>query len=343
MIEMKGRIQLSHGAGGTIMSNLIRDVILSRISIRKIERGVGLDEFDDGATVPLNEEEIVVTGDAYTVSPIFFPGGDIGKLAVCGTINDLAVMGAKPIAMMDNIVVEEGFLIEDLERIIDSMNNIMKEVGVALIHGDFKVMPKGKLDGIIISMAGLGMLYKGKPILDSGLRDGDKIIVSGSIGEHGIVIASLREGISFKTKVVSDVAPLWNLMKRAMDAGEVTAAKDPTRGGLSMALNELASRSNVSIWIKEEDIPINEEVKGACEMLGLDPLELACEGRAVIGVREEDADEILKAIRGTEEGRDARIIGYVKRDRPGYVIMETIVGGMRIINPPLGEPTPRIC
>lgn len=343
MITMKGRIQLSHGAGGTIMNDLIREVILKRIEIRKIGKGVGLDDFDDGATIPFNEEEIVITGDAYTVSPIFFPGGDIGKLAVCGTINDLAVMGAKPIAMMDTIVVEEGFLIEDLERIIDSMNNIMKEVEVALVHGDFKVMPKGKLDGIIISMAGLGTLYKGRPILDSGLKDGDKIIVSGPIGEHGIVIASLREGISFKTNIISDVAPLWNLMKKAMDAGEITAAKDPTRGGLSMALNELASKSNVSIWIKEEDIPINEEVKGACEMLGLDPLELACEGRVVIGVRGDDADDVLEAIRGTKEGKDARIVGYVKKERPGYVIMETIVGGRRIINPPLGEPTPRIC
>ncbi|MEM4599853.1 MAG: hydrogenase expression/formation protein HypE, partial [Candidatus Methanomethylicaceae archaeon] len=277
------RIQLSHGAGGTIMNDLIKEVILKRISIRRVGSGIGLDELDDGATIPLNNKEIVVSGDAYTVSPIFFPGGDIGKLAVCGTINDLAVMGAKPIAMIDTIVVEEGFLIEDLKKIIDSMNEVIKEVGLAIVHGDFKVMPKGKLDGIIISTAGLGILYKGKPILDSGLRDGDKIIVSGPIGEHGIVIASLREGISFKTNILSDVAPLWELMKKAMDVGEITAAKDPTRGGLAMALNEMASKSNVSIWINEEDIPINEEVRGICEMLGLDPLELACEGRVVMG------------------------------------------------------------
>ncbi|MEM0285639.1 MAG: hydrogenase expression/formation protein HypE [Candidatus Methanomethyliaceae archaeon] len=337
------RIQLSHGAGGTIMNDLIKEVILKRISIRRVGSGIGLDELDDGATIPLNNKEIVVSGDAYTVSPIFFPGGDIGKLAVCGTINDLAVMGAKPIAMIDTIVVEEGFLIEDLKKIIDSMNEVIKEVGLAIVHGDFKVMPKGKLDGIIISTAGLGILYKGKPILDSGLRDGDKIIVSGPIGEHGIVIASLREGISFKTNILSDVAPLWELMKKAMDVGEITAAKDPTRGGLAMALNEMASKSNVSIWINEEDIPINEEVRGICEMLGLDPLELACEGRVVMGVKNEDAEEVLEEIRTTKEGRNAKIIGCVKKERPGFVIMETVVGGKRVINPPLGEPTPRIC
>jgi hydrogenase expression/formation protein HypE len=253
------------------------------------------------------------------------------------------MMGARPVALTDTVVAEEGFLIEDLKKVILSMNKTMEGEGMALIHGDFKVMPKGKLDKIIISTTGIGLLDGRRPILDSGLKNGDQIIVTGPIGDHGIVVASLRGGISFRTSIVSDVAPLWRLMNAAMGAGRVTAAKDPTRGGLSMALNEMAGRSGTSVWIREEDIPIREEVRGACEMLGLDPLELVCEGRAVIGVRREDAEGILKAIRGTSVGRDARIIGSVRAERPGYVVMETIVGGKRVINPPLGEPTPRIC
>jgi len=340
---MEGKIQLSHGAGGTLMNELIKSIILSKIGRRRVEEGVGLDDLDDGATLPLDGKEFVISSDAHTVNPIFFPGGDIGRLAVCGTVNDLAMMGARPIALTDTVVVEEGFSLQDLERIFTSINATIEEVGMALIHGDFKVMPRGKLDGIVISTAGIGIVEKGKAILDSGLHDGDKIIVTGPVGDHGIVIASLREGIKFKTSLVSDVAPLWNLMSKAMSAGEITAAKDPTRGGLAMALNEMASRSNVSIWIKEDEIPIREEVRGACEMLGMDPLELVCEGRAVLGVRGSDAEKVLDAIRMTKEGKEARIIGHVKRDYPGYVIMETVVGGKRVINPPLGEPTPRIC
>ncbi|MEM3882877.1 MAG: hydrogenase expression/formation protein HypE [Candidatus Methanomethyliaceae archaeon] len=340
---MEGRVQLSHGAGGTIMNELLRSIILGNIRKRKVEQGVGLDEFDDGATLPLDGKEIVISSDAHTVNPIFFPGGDIGRLAVCGTVNDLAMMGAKPIALTDTVVVEEGFSLQDLEKIFVSINSTIEEVGMALIHGDFKVMPRGKLDGIVISTAGIGVIERGKVILDSGLREGDQIIVTGPVGDHGIVIASLREGIEFKTSLISDVAPLWNLMDKAMNAGHITAAKDPTRGGLAMALNEMATRSNVSIWIREEDIPIRDEVRGACELLGMDPLELVCEGRAVLGVRESDAEKVLEAIRSTNEGREARIIGCVKKERPGYVIMETVVGGKRVINPPLGEPTPRIC
>lgn len=340
---MVDKIQLSHGAGGTMMNDLIRSVIISNITKRKIMGGAGLDEFDDGATIPMDGAEIVVSSDAHTVDPIFFPGGDIGKLAVCGAVNDLAMMGAKPVALTDTVVVEEGFPIEDLKKIILSMNKTIEGVEMALIHGDFKVMPKGKLDMIIISTTGIGLLDGRKPILDSGLKDGDQIIVTGPIGDHGIVVASLRGGISFSTSVISDVAPLWRLMRAAMKAGEVTAAKDPTRGGLSMALNEMAAKSGVSVWIKEDDIPIRGEVRGACEMLGLDPLELVCEGRAVFGARKEDTEGILKAIRRTPEGRDARIIGSVRAEKAGYVIMETVVDGKRVVNPPLGEPTPRIC
>lgn len=340
---MTDGIQLTHGAGGTAMNELIRSVIIANIDRRRAKGGAGLDEFDDGATLPLEKGDLVVSSDAHTVEPLFFPGGDIGKLSVCGAVNDLAMMGAQPIALTDTMVVEEGFPLADLRRVVKSMNETLNSVGMALIHGDFKVMPRGKLDGLIISTTGFGTMNGRAPILDSGLRPGDKVIVSGPIGDHGIVIASLREGISFKTSLTSDVAPLWGMMKVGIEAGRVTAAKDPTRGGLAMALNEMASRSRVSIWLKEEEVPIREEVRGACEMLGLDPLELTCEGRAAFGVRGEDAEAVLEAVKSTREGREARLIGEVRESNPGYVIMETSVGGRRVVNPPLGEPTPRIC
>lgn len=340
MVEI---IQLSHGAGGTIMNELLRASVIKNITKRRALGGAGLDEFDDGASLQLGDFEVVVSSDAHTVDPIFFPGGDIGMLSACGAINDLAMMGAKPVALTDTIVVEEGFRIEDLEKIVRSMDRVAIGVDAAIIHGDFKVMPKGKLDGIIISTTGIGLVKRGSLILDSGLRPGDSIIVSGPLGDHGIAIASVRSGISFQTTVRSDASPLWRLMEAAIGSGKVTAAKDPTRGGFAMAINEMASRSQVSVWLDEDEIPIREEVRGACEMLGLDPLELTCEGRAVFGVAHEDAERVLDAVQSLPEGEGARIIGEVKAERPGYVILETSSGGKRIVNPPLGEATPRIC
>ncbi len=337
------RIQLSHGAGGTIMNEMIRSVILANITKRKVEGGAGLDEFDDGASIPFGDREVVVSSDAHTVDPLFFPGGDIGKLSACGAVNDLAMMGAQPLAMTDTIVVEEGFEVDDLKKIVRSMNEVAEEVGMAIIHGDFKVMPKGKLDRMVITTTGIGTVPRGRLILDSGLRKGNKIIITGPIGDHGTVIASLREGASFITSIESDTTPLWALMREGMGAGLITSAKDPTRGGVAMALNEMAERSGASISIDEQEIPLREEVRGACEMLGLDPLELTCEGRAVIGVRREDADRVLDAIRAAPSGAGAKIVGEVTEGRAGYVIMRTAVGGKRIVNAPLGEPTPRIC
>ncbi len=339
---MKDLIQLSQGAGGKLMDELIKSVIIRNISNRKVGSGIGLDEFDDGATVPYGGIQIAVSSDGHIVDPPFFPGGDIGKLAVCGAINDLAMIGAKPLALTDTLIVEEGYPIEDLAKIVRSMSETAERTGTSIVHGDFKVMPKGKLDKIVISTTGIGIV-EGEPILDSGLKEGDAIIVTGPIGDHGIAIASLRSGLSFSTSVISDVAPLWGIMQAAMSSGRVTAAKDPTRGGVAMALNEMAEKSGVSIWIREEEIPIRREVLGACEMLGLDPLELTCEGRAIIGVDRERAEDVLHAIRGVPEGKDAKIIGSVRSERAGYVIMETSAGGKRIVNPPLGEPTPRIC
>ena len=341
--KMREKIQLSHGAGGTIMNEMIKSAILANITRRKVEGGAGLDEFDDGASIPFGEREVVVSSDAHTVDPLFFPGGDIGKLSACGAVNDLAMMGAQPLAITDTIVVEEGFEVDDLKRVVRSMNEVAEEVGMAIIHGDFKVMPKGRLDKMVITTTGIGAVPRGGLILDSGLRKGDKIIITGPIGDHGTAIASLREGAAFVTSIRSDAAPLWALMREGMKAGRITAAKDPTRGGVAMALNEMAERSQASILIEEEEIPLREEVRGACEMLGLDPLELTCEGRAIIGVGGEDAERVLEAIRAAPSGSGARIVGEVGEERAGYVIMKTAVGGRRIVNAPLGEPTPRIC
>lgn len=340
---MNGEILLAHGAGGTIMVELIKSIILNNIRRRSVFDGIGLDDMDDGATVPLGTYELVLTMDGHTVDPIFFPGGDIGKLAAAGTINDLAVMGARPLALMDSIIVEEGFPISDLEKIVKSMNETVEEVGAAIIHGDFKVMPKGKVDKIVISTAGIGLAERGRILKDSNLKLGDKVIVSGFVGDHGIALASVKEGIEFETSIKSDVAPIWDVVEAALKVGGIHAAKDPTRGGLSMALNEMALKSGLSIWVKEKDIPIREEVKAASEMLGLNPLEVTCEGVAVLVVDSSIADEVLEAIRKTKHGANASIIGEVRRRPEGKVVLETIVGGRKLLEPPLGEPTPRVC
>lgn len=336
-------IELTHGGGGTIMEQLIRGVIVSGVSIRRALNGVGLDELDDGASIKLGDYEIVISMDGHTVDPIFFPGGDIGRLAVSGTLNDVAMMGARPIALCDSIIVEEGFPISDLRRIVTSMNETAKEVGVAIIGGDFKVMPKGRLDRIVITTCGLGLAKRGQLILDNGAKPGDKVIVTGSIGDHGIALLAAREGLGFETELKSDVAPIWETINAALEVGGVTAMKDPTRGGLASALNEIAEKSRVSIWLQEEMISIKESVKAASEMLGLDPFEVTCEGVATICVSQQQAEEVLEAIRKTRYGKDAQIIGTVKAEKPGYVLLETVVGGTRVVEKPLGEPIPRVC
>ncbi|MEM2155332.1 MAG: hydrogenase expression/formation protein HypE [Candidatus Jordarchaeales archaeon] len=340
--ELQEVIELAHGAGGTAMGKLIKEVILPLIDRRRVGGGIGLDELDDGATIPLGGYNIVVTTDGHTVDPIFFPGGDLGRLAISGTVNDVLMMGADPIAVTCSMILEEGFPIADLKRIVRSISDTCNEAGVALIAGDTKVMPKGHLDKIVLATTGIG-IAKGKVICDSGIQVGDKVIVTGTVGDHGIALLAAREGISFGTQLESDVAPLNETIKAALSVGGVTAMKDPTRGGLAAALNDWAKKNGVSIWIKEEDIPIREEVVAASEMLGIDPLEVTCEGKAIIAVRPERAEEVLEKVKATKYGRNASIIGEVRKERPGYVIMETVVGGKRIIEEPYGEPIPRVC
>jgi hydrogenase expression/formation protein HypE len=335
-------VKLSHGAGGSTEDTLIHELFLKIFEKRQARDGISLDALDDGASIKIGEQEVILSIDGHTVDPIFFPGGDLGKLAICGAVNDTAVMGAEPVAILDSIIVEEGFPMENLRKVIISMNETAKEANVAIIAGDFKVMPKGSLDQMVISTAGIGVL-KGKRILDSQAEPGDKVIITGSVGDHGIALMSKREGLSFETELISDVSPLHETVNAAMEAGDVKAMKDCTRGGLAMALNEFAEKSGVSIWLDSNKIPVKASVRAASDMLGLDPLEVTCEGKAVMVVSAGDADAILQAVKKTRYGKDAQIIGEVKGDRKGMVLLRTVVGGTRILRRPLSEPIPRVC
>jgi hydrogenase expression/formation protein HypE len=339
---MTETVKLSHGAGGATEETLIQQLFLKVFEKRQAADGIALDALDDGASICVGGSEVILSIDGHTVDPIFFPGGDLGRLAICGAVNDTAVMGAKPIAVMDAIIVEEGYPMKDLHTIVESMNAAAKEANVAIIAGDFKVMPRGSLDGMVISTAGVGIL-RGPRILDSQARPGDKVIVTGTVGDHGIALMSKREGLAFETELISDVAPIHETTQAAMNAGGVHAMKDPTRGGLAMALNDVAYKSNASIWLDAQRIPVKPSVKAASEMLGLDPLEVTCEGKAIIVVKGEDAENVLRAVRSTKYGADAEIIGEVRGDRPGMVLLRTVVGGTRVLRKPLGEPIPRVC
>ena len=346
------RITLAHGAGGVVMGKLVKEVILKYFGGWKVE--VPLEALDDAAVV----DEIVFTTDSYTVKPVFFPGGDIGRLAVSGTVNDLAVLGAEPVALSAGFIIEEGVPIADLEKILESMRKTCEEAGVMLVTGDTKVLEKGGIDQIVINTSGIGrrskaldknleVVKKYRPIdshwlLDSNLRSGDKIIISGTIGDHGLAILSFREGYGFSNKIASDVTPLNKVIRKVLEVGGVVCIKDPTRGGLSNTLNEWCEKSGVGILLYEDKIPIREDVRVACEMLGIDPLEVGNEGKIVLGVIPEKAEEILKALKETKEGKNSQIIGEVTKDFSG-VVVETTVGGRRILPPPTGDPVPRIC
>ncbi len=335
------KIGMSHGAGGEIMQELISDIILRNIKNKKVNEGVGLDELDDGASIPLGDYEIIISTDSHTIHPIFFPGGNIGKISMAGTVNDVSVMGAKPIAIASAMVLSEGFPTEDLEKIIKSMDAVSREVDVAIVTGDTKVMEKDKLDKIIITTTGIGIAKKGDVKRDSNLKVGDQIILTGSVGDHGIALMSYREGFGFETDLKSDVAPVWEMVKAALDVGGVNAMKDPTRGGIANALNELASKSGVGMLIDEDKIPLKREVVAASEMLGIDPYEVANEGKVIMSVNKNQAEEILEAIRNTKYGKEAQIIGEVTEGR--HVILDTIVGGKRILEEPIADPVPRVC
>ncbi len=348
-------VTMLHGAGGTVMHEFIKEYIMKYFGCAA-GFDVPLQALDDAAVVG----GIVLKSDSHAVKPIFFPGGDIGRIAVSGTVNDISVLGAEPQALACGFILEEGLAISDFERILTSMRDTCFEAGVSIATGDTKVVEKGSLGGCVVNTSGIGVRseslernlrvvkrfrvnFKSEWILDSNLRFGDKIIVSGTIGEHGLAVLSAQEGLNFGSEIKSDVKPLNRLIQRVLgEVGGVVSMKDPTRGGLADALNEFSEKSNVGILIHEDKIPIRDDVQAACEMLGLDPLEIGNEGKIIIGVVREKAEEVLDLLRSTEEGREAEIIGEVKKGFTG-VAMQTVVGGKRIISRPLGDPVPRIC
>lgn len=336
---MAGKIiRLEDGAGGAAMGAFLKRTVLSIFRVRSAGT-VGLDDMDDGATVTMGKGELVFTTDSYTVSPIFFPGGNIGKLAACGTINDLAVMGAIPKALSLGSVIEEGFPEADYVKILRSLDEVSVATRTAVICGDTKVVQKGSLDGIILNTAGIG--FAKNVIVDSKIRDGDAIIVSGPVGSHGVTIMNLRQKLGLEG-LKSDCKPVLEEMVALQKVTRsVHAAKDPTRGGLAAALNEFASSSRIGIEVSEREIPVEETVKAACEMLGVDPFALACEGRVVVAVPGEKAEAVLKALK--RFNKKAAIIGKATSENKGKVILETSIGAKRILEMPLSDPVPRIC
>jgi hydrogenase expression/formation protein HypE len=330
------KVNLAHGAGGETMGELLRT--LTNVKNRNAG-GIGLESLDDGAVIPLDGKNVVFTTDSHVVRPIFFPGGDIGKLAVCGTVNDLAVMGGRPLALSCGMILEEGFDIIDLERIVRSMDEALTESGAHLVTGDTKVVERGSLDKIIINTAGIGLAEK--VVRDNGFRPGDRIIVTGTLGDHGLAVLTHREGFELGEQIRSDVSPVWGLVELALAAGDVHAMKDPTRGGFAHAINDMARKSRTGVIVEEEALPVRRSVRSASDMLGIDPLEVANEGKIVMAVAPGDAEAVLAALRTHRYGKEAAIVGtVVEGDR---VIMRTRIGGERFIEPPLGDPVPRVC
>jgi len=341
-------VRLGHGSGGSLSADLIQRVFLPRLG------NDVLNALEDQATLHWNggpnegrapaNSKLAFTTDSFVVKPLFFPGGDIGKLAVHGTVNDLAVGGATPLYLSAAFILEEGLRIAELERIVESMKEGCDEAGVQLVAGDTKVVDHGKGDGVFIAASGIGFVPDGCHLSIRNARPGDRILVSGTIGDHGIAIMSVREGIEFETELKSDTAAL-NGLTRAMTGAcpSIRCMRDPTRGGVSSALNEIADASHVGIRIDAAAIPLRREVHAACEMLGLDPLYVACEGKLVAVVPPDDAPRLLDAMRSHPLGCDAAVIGEVVDDHPGMVVMRSLIGGERIVALLAGEQLPRIC
>jgi hydrogenase expression/formation protein HypE len=334
---LEDRILLAHGSGGRLAHELVAKEFVTALANPLLAK------LDDAAVFDLGGR-LSFTTDSYVVSPLFFPGGDIGKLAVCGTVNDLAMTGAKPLYLSLSFIIEEGLSRRDLARIVASVRKAAGEAGVEIITGDTKVVNRGSADGLFINTAGIGIIAEGVNISGSNAKPGDKLIVSGAIGDHGIAVLSQREGLSFATRIESDCAPLGKLVAGMLAVSQnIHCLRDPTRGGLATTLNELALQSKVGISIEEDKVPVREEVLAAGEMLGLDPLYIANEGKLVAIVPPEDADGILEAMRASRYGKEAAIIGEVTSEHPGRVVMKTSLGTSRIIDMLVGDPLPRIC
>ena len=354
-ISIVEKIKVAQGAGGELMDALIKDNILKYFVKKKWKSSeVSLSMLDDAAVI----DDIVFSTDSHTVQPLIFPGGDIGSLAICGTVNDVSVMGATPLALSAGFILEEGFSMKTFQTIVQSMGKYSEDANVPIITGDTKVVEKGAIQEFMINTSGIGKRSKilddnilevkryrpfnHRWLIDSNLKKGDKIILSGNIGEHGIALLSFRDGYGFDTRIKSDVAPINGLMKKALAEGGVVSTKDPTRGGLANTVNEFSEKSNIGIILEEDTIPIPNGVESACDMLGIDPLEIGNEGKVVFGVVKEKAEAILSVIKKHPLGENAAIIGEVT-DAVNGVVLQTTVGGKRILHKPLGDPVPRIC
>jgi len=330
---MSRQILLAHGGGGRLMRELVEGGIVPALG-----KGV-LERLEDSAVVG---EGIVVTTDSYVVKPLFFPGGDIGRLAVSGTVNDLAVTGGKPLYLTFALIIEEGFEVEALERIVASVRQTADEAGAEIVTGDTKVVERGAADGLFINTAGVGRLLRRFDI--GSVRPGDKVIVNGPIGEHGLAVMSLRANLGFEGELKSDAAPLFGMVEPLLRSGlDIRFMRDPTRGGVAACLNELAQGAGVGVVLQEESLPVTAPVRAACELLGLDPLYAANEGKVIVVASADCADEVVRILALSPYGRAARIIGEVVEDAQKLVILRTRIGGERIVDMPYGEELPRIC
>ena len=331
------KILLAHGSGGRLSHELVQKTLAPRFANRI------LDKMDDAAVFDFSGR-LAFTTDSYVVSPIFFPGGDIGKLAVCGTVNDLAMSGATPLYISLSLIIEEGLSLDELESIADSIQRAATEAGVKVVAGDTKVVNQGNADRLFINTSGIGVIPEGVSISGSRAAAGDKVILSGSIGDHGMAVMSQRQGLRFQMPIESDCAPLNKLVADILAVSKsIHSLRDPTRGGLATTLNEIAAQSAVGINLQEDKIPVREPVRAACEFLGLDPLYVANEGKLVAIVSPEDAGAVLKAMRQNGYGKDSAIIGEVLGEHPGRVTMKTLLGASRIVDMLSGELLPRIC
>jgi len=328
------RILLAHGGGGSLANGLIKDLIVPSLGSTRTELA-------DAAPVP-DCEDLLFTTDAFVVKPLIFPGGDIGSLAIHGTVNDLAVSGARPLALSVSLVIEEGLETEILQRVLQCAGRAAKACDVNIVTGDTKVVARGEADGLFITTSGVGRVLK--RVLPSGGREGDAVVISGSIGDHGVAVMSARQGIDFETSIESDSAPVWPLVEALINTDvEIHAMRDPTRGGVASVCNELAESSGMSIVLEEKDIPTKPAVAAACEMLGLSPLSVANEGKVILFVPEQEADRTIDVLHQLQNGRDASIIGRIVSRREKPVYLQTRYGGERIVEMPYGEELPRIC
>jgi hydrogenase expression/formation protein HypE len=333
------RILLAHGGGGMMMRELLSQTVLPRLGNPFLER------LEDAAVLAAPGERIAFTTDAFVVKPLFFRGGDIGRLAVCGTVNDLAAMGARPLALSLAMVIEEGLPLSTLERVLDSLGATAKEANVQVVTGDTKVVERGAADGLFLATAGIGAVPNGVNLGADKVRPGDAVLVTGTLGEHGIAIISERSGLAFETPVKSDVAPLGGLVAELMasHAADVRCMRDPTRGGAAAVLNEIAEAARLKVEIEEALVPVSREVSAACNMLGFDPLYVPNEGRMVIFCNPDSADGIAASLRKHPLGSGTVRIGRVLDGEPGRVVLKTRIGGSRILTLPYGEQLPRIC